>query len=939
MNQTCAFVLAALLVALAVGLGLRFFQLPERPLGLHYDEAANGILAGEIARGLERPVFIPSYTGKEVLFFYWAALWLRALGPTALALRAAAASVGVLTIAAAAWAAYELLYDQPEAPWIAVLSASFLAVSFWHVLLSRYGFRAVTQPLFQALTVAALWRALRIETRQRFLSRATVWSLLAGIWCGLTAYTYLAARAFPLPLAVGLVAFLVSHRDTTSSPLIRIGAFVGAAALTLAPLARYWIAHPGSFMTRANQVAADTWSEVWRGLIACLGMFFVRGDPYIRFNLPGRPLFGPVVAALFLIGLGTAAALLARNRRRAAGQNRPPSLAAVAFLLALLPIMLLPSALATNEITPSNLRTVGLLPFLYILPALGLWTVLRLVRGLARLDAAQSRFLFLGASVAVVSLLGVRTARTYGTWSSSSSLYYAADGDLADAAHYLNATDLSSTTPYVASLHYRHPTLAFLAESYETLRWLVEGRTLVFPREGEALTLYPRSASGDLAWAQSLLPDGALTAAPTGPDGEPAFRAYRVEAADAPSPEIRKDANFGRAVRLHGYTITNQPRSGEHVGVAVTWRVIGQSDEPDYRAVARLVDPWSSFWSDAQPLHYPSEQWTEGELVVDHLSIPVPPGAPPGTYTIQFGFYAPGADAQLPLLDSTGAYAGYYAELPVEIRRAAVFPSVDELDIGRRLDVSLDGLTLLGTNLTDTELRQGERLRAALIWEAGHQPSSQDLSLRLGKIVLYSGGPVHDTYPFDEWRPGEVVVDRHQPRIPLDTPPGTHTLTLRVEGAQTIDLAEVQILGADRSVQVPPLSHHVGISLGGRVELVGYDISTDAVKPGETLSLTLTWRALQEMTTDYTVFTHLLAPDGSMTGQLDRQPVQGRYPTTLWAEGEVITDTYAIPVSDLAPPGEHLLEVGMYVPETGLRLAVEDAPDNAVGLQTVTVTD
>jgi len=939
------FLIGTLLVALAVGLGLRFFQLPVRPLGLHYDEAANGILAGEIARGLKRPVFIPSYTGKEVLFFYWAALWLRALGPralgpTALALRSAAAAVGVMTIAAAAWATYELLRDQPDAPWIAVLSASFLAVSFWHVLLSRYGFRAITQPLLQALTVAALWRALRIDARGRFLSRATPWFLLAGIWCGLTAYTYLAARAFPLPLGVGLTTFIVTDRGSRRLRLAQIGLFVAAAAVALAPLGRYWIAHPGTFMTRANQVAADTWGEAWHGLRACLAMFFVRGDPYIRFNLPGRPLFGPVTAVLFLIGLGTLISLLVQDPGAQTGRSRAPTLAAAAFLLTLLLTMLLPSALAADEITPSNLRTVGLLPFLYTLPALGLWTALRLVRRLAGLEGREWHILLLGTCITVISLLGMRTARAYTTWSSSAALYYAADGDLADAAHYLNQADLSSTTPYVASLHYRHPTLAFLADSYDAVRWLVDGRTLVFPPDGEALILYPRSTSEDLAWVQSLLPDDALAAAPKGPDGEPAFHAFRVGAADAPTPDVPRDANFGHVARLLGYTITNEPRSGERVDVALTWRVIGQPDQPDYRTVTRLVDPWGAFWADTQPLHYPSEQWTGRELVVDHLSVPIPAGAPPGSYTLQVGFYAPGADAHLPLLDPSGAYAGYRVELPVHVRRAAVFPSPDEMSMERRLDVPVDGLTLLGMNLSSTELRPGERFHAALVWQAGAEPpASRDLSLRLGKKTLYSGGPVHNSYPFVDWRPGEIVVDRYQPRIPLDTPPGPHTLALWVEGAEAVDLGRVQILPTDRSFEVPPISHTVGITLGRRVELVGYDISADTAKPGETLNLTLAWRSLQEMTTDYTVFTHLLAPDGSMTGQLDRQPVEGRYPTSLWAEGEVIQDTYAIPIDDAAQPGEHRLEVGLYVAETGLRLAVEGTTDNAVTLQRVTITD
>ncbi|MBS3783116.1 MAG: hypothetical protein KGY78_01595, partial [Anaerolineae bacterium] len=90
--------LAALLAVLMTAAGLRLYQLSERPLGLHYDEAANGILASEIARGLKRPIFIASYTGKEVLFFYWTALWMKLLGATPLALRLSAAFIGVATV-------------------------------------------------------------------------------------------------------------------------------------------------------------------------------------------------------------------------------------------------------------------------------------------------------------------------------------------------------------------------------------------------------------------------------------------------------------------------------------------------------------------------------------------------------------------------------------------------------------------------------------------------------------------------------------------------------------------------------------------------------------------------------------------------------------------------------------------------------------------------
>ncbi len=935
--------ITALLAVLLVATALRLYRLPGRPLGLHYDEAANGILAGEITRGLKRPIFIASYTGKEVLFFYWTALWMKVFGITPLALRLGAASIGVATVAITVWVIYELLRDCSDAPWIGLTGASFLAVSFWHLVLSRYGFRAVTQPLLQALTVAALWRGLRSVHHRRPVSVQTGWLLLAGLLCGLTAYTYLAARAFPLPVAAALVTLIVADRRRRRERLIQSATFAGAAALVLAPLAHYWMTHPGSFMTRARQVAADDWAEVWSGVLSCLKMFFLHGDPYIRFNLPLRPIFGPAIAGLFMLGLGIGVWQLVRLLHASEDPRRPLSLAAWIFLFVSTFVMLLPSALATDEITPSNLRTVGLLPFIYTFPALGLWALVALLRHLFARRGLLMHVLFPAACLLLLGIQGSITLSTYLTWASSPALYYAADGDLADIANYLNrigdSPDLSSTTRYVASQHYRHPTLAFLAKDYDNVRWLAGGRTLVFPSKGDALFLFPRSASEDLDWVSSMLPKDALLEKGLGPDGAPAFYAYRSEGSKHRMPVREQTRSFGQVARLLGYTVTNRPRSGESVDIAVWWRVIGAADQPDYRAVVRLVDQWGSIWGDKQPLHYPSEQWTEGELIVDHLSIPIAPGAPPGDYAVRFELYAPGTDTHLPLVDNRGAYAGLHTDLPVQVARAATSALPKDLHIDNRLDATVDGLTLLGARLDTTTARPGEPLYMTLFWRAEEAPlPSYELSLRLGETTLYQGAPVHDTYPFSEWVLDEVVADRYDPRLPLDMSPGRHRLKLHVGGRKIVDLTEIPVQTTERTFEVPPVSHPLTVTLGHRLQLLGYDLSSDVVAPGETLTLTLTWRALTEMSTDYTVFTHLLAPDGSMVGQQDRQPVRGSYPTSLWARREVVIDVYQISVNAVASPGKHRLEVGMYVAETGERLSVEDTADNAILLQPISVT-
>jgi len=925
-----------LFLILLVATGLRLYRLPELPLGLHYDEAANGILAGEIARGVKTPIFIPSYTGKEVLFFYWTALWMKLLGATPLALRLSAALAGVATVVATVWAAREMLRGvatlpldlegRRDADWVALLTGAFLATSFWHLILSRYGFRAVTQPLMQALTVGALWRGLSEERGDR-RRRSVFWLILGGLCCGLTAYTYLAARAFPIPLVAALLTLLVADRGRRRLRQGQLALFVAVAALTLAPLAYYWLTHPGSFLNRTQQVAAASWAEAWAGFRACLGMFFLRGDPGVRFNLPRRPLFDPVTAVLFLLGIVVLFKSQITGRK---SSSDPLHLASCVFLLTLLPIMLLPSALAPDGIPPSNLRTVGLLPFIYVFPALAL-------------SSLKSRISVLRPSSLVILVLilsGFFTASIYfDQWAVSAELYYAADGDLADAATYLDQADLTATTPYVASIHYRHPTLAFLSENYEAIRWLTGGQTVVFPEEGDALLIFPRSASEERVWGQSVLPDESLVAAPAGPDGAPAFHVYRASSASNLTPTHPLTADLAHIALVLGYDVVGEPRSGERAEVAVWWRVLNVPDRGDYGPVARLTDPWGFAWGTTQPFHYPSEQWTPGEVIVDRLSIPVASGAPPGDYLVHFSLYSASADASLLALDDAGRYAGTGVELPLRLERAAAPPDPDDLDIRTRLDARADGLTLLGANLdtsADTA-RPGERLYLTLFWRADETPlTDYDVYLSLDETMLYAGAPVHGTYPTSAWSAGEVVVDRYDLRLPLDTPSGDHPLPLQL-GDLALDLGNITVETTERTFEVPPISHPLTATLGDQVELLGYDLSAEAIAPGDTLTLTLYWRALTEMDEEYTVFTHLLAPDGSMTGQRDSYPLGGAYPITLWAAGEVVADVYEIPIRADAAPGAHRLEVGMYVAETGARLPVVDTAEDALVLQAVTV--
>jgi len=76
----------------------------------------------------------------------------------------------------------------------------------------------------------------------------------------------------------------------------------------------------------------------------------------------------------------------------------------------------------------------------------------------------------------------------------------------------------------------------------------------------------------------------------------------------------------------------------------------------------------------------------------------------------------------------------------------------------------------------------------------------------------------------------------------------------------------------------------------------------------------LTWRADRAAPTDYTVFVHLLAPDGRILSQIDRTPGLSQYATSQWQAGEVVVDPYRLDVPPDTPPGRYQVAVGWYTP-------------------------
>jgi len=137
-------------------------------------------------------------------------------------------------------------------------------------------------------------------------------------------------------------------------------------------------------------------------------------------------------------------------------------------------------------------------------------------------------------------------------------------------------------------------------------------------------------------------------------------------------------------------------------------------------------------------------------------------------------------------------------------------------------------------------------------------------------------------------------------------------------------------------------SYEAEATWGDRIQLLGYDLNAPAFRAGETIQLTLYYRGLRQMNTDYTVFTHLLGPHNPATGgplwsQDDSEPCRQSYPTSSWDPREVVIDRFTLPVPDEAPPGDYDLTMGFYKWPTLERLPARDTAGQAVADGLVTL--
>jgi len=262
---------------------------------------------------------------------------------------------------------------------------------------------------------------------------------------------------------------------------------------------------------------------------------------------------------------------------------------------------------------------------------------------------------------------------------------------------------------------------------------------------------------------------------------------------------------------------------------------------------------------------------------------------------------------------------------PKTVQLSAIPPAASRPDL-----IYEGGIRLLAVQAGPESVTPGEHITLTLFWQTD-RPQTRDLVLNLrllGReyepVAAENTYPGWGTFPVALWQPGRVYRDVY--RLPVAADAETPMLarwTVWLEDLQTGERlgmtsatgTPLDPLAGVAITRLPPMppptepDHSLDVRFEDFARLTGVSLRGS--------SLELHWEALAPPPDDYTVFIHLLRPDGALAAAADGPPFDGFYPTTAWLPGDRMVDAHALPAN--LSPGVYTVAVGLYRPRDGAR--------------------
>ena len=803
---------ALLLFLILLAAALRLWRLDALPPGLYFDEAFNGVDAARVVSGESLPLFFVGNYGREPLYIYLQAISVALLGHTPLALRVVSALIGVITIPIIYWATLVMLQPLGETEdnsvadsqiyrWMALIAAAGVTISFWHLSLSRLGFRAILLPPISALAIAYFWRA---WSKQRLSDYR--WS---GFWLGMSLFTYTAARLLPLVVVIFVLeeALLALYKHRHNRTLIQskltsrlrgLAWMAGIAFICLLPLMYVMFHNPELVVARTSGVSIFSAAQkdmpgtpperLARNLVATFRSFYDSGDRNSRHNLPGRPVNDLLLATLFTLGLLAAFMKIKRPNIR--------------LILIWFGVMALPVLLSIGA--PHALRGVGMLPALAMLYALGAGVLIN--------RFSSYKWIGMALLVLVVTVSGAWTVRDYFLrWSGDQGTGAAFDIRMQLAAE--TAAEMIDEMPENASLLitqglYQTPQM-LIALGPLPRRDLTPHETL--PAEALARAHFLIADQASLSRSAFLIrrieqqPVATWVELPMRDEGQlsAAFAEYNAPIApirsrfhqpgwpeifggDVPpglnvqAPEIQHplEVTFENGMQLLGYEVRPDGiASGtDDASFLLTtyWRTDPDRPRPDDFVFAHLnfANGQSQENGHLGGDSYPLNLWQPGEVVEDRRILKLPADAQPGKAYFEMGLIdtlEAGSD-RTGIVDAMGVVGADRVDFGVVA--IGITPPQADLSGLKNLGVLFDErIELVGWNAS-TDTQNPTRLQVELGWKAQDRSNTDYVAFvhlldADGQIVSqHDRPPGAAENPTTMWLPGETTRTTFSLEIP-----------------------------------------------------------------------------------------------------------------------------------------------------------------------------
>lgn len=251
-----------------------------------------------------------------------------------------------------------------------------------------------------------------------------------------------------------------------------------------------------------------------------------------------------------------------------------------------------------------------------------------------------------------------------------------------------------------------------------------------------------------------------------------------------------------------------------------------------------------------------------------------------------------------------------------------------------------DDLVLLEAVVDPARQTPGQAVNVTLTWLAQRDiPADLRVTTALrhpddGVLLAdHSNSPAGGRWPTDRWRAGDVYREVVTVRLPADgVRPSHYDAWVKVRPFAGDESSWLPVLGeaqegyaarlprgvivaqpgAGTGMGAPtPGMQPVDVRFANGLALRAADLPTD-LQPGQPLTMTLAWTAVQTPTHNASLFVHLVGPGGTIIAQDDRQPAGGSYPTSIWRPGDDSSETVFLIVPPDLPTGTYRLWTGLY---------------------------